>query len=147
VSWTEKIWSPIFALDGSLELDMGRGKYHNRNVMDMFAGLSRSTEQTTVRASRILDDDPHRVGVGPLDYEVIEPMKQVRFVLAENDVQPISWDVTLNAVLPPFLESKDAQRDKVGFRMCSEVLRYHQLCTAEGSVTIDGKTIAITPTS
>lgn len=34
--------------------------------------------------------------------------------------------------MPPFLEAKDAQRETVGFRMCSEVLRYHQLCTAEG---------------
>lgn len=85
-SWTEKIWSPIFALDGSLQLDMDLGKYQNRKVMDLFAGISRGTEQINVRASRVLSEDPHRVGVGPLDYEVIEPMKQVRFVLAENDI-------------------------------------------------------------
>lgn len=145
ISWTEKVWSPVFALDGSMQLDMGLGKYHNRNVMDMFAGVSRGKEQITVRASRILDDDPYRTGVGPFDYEVIEPMKQVRVVLAENDVQPISYDVTLTAMLPPFLESKDAQRENVGYRMCSEVLRYHQLCTAEGWVSVDGETTRITP--
>lgn len=145
VSWTEKVWSPIFATDGSVQIDCGLGKYHNRNVMDMFAGVSRGTEQITVRASRILDEDPFRVGVGPFDYEVIEPLSKVRFVLAKNEVQPIEFDVTVTAVLPPFLESKDAQRETVGLRLCSEVLRYHQACTAEGTLRIDGEKIDITP--
>jgi len=29
-SWTEKIWSSIARIDGSLQLDFGLGKYHNR---------------------------------------------------------------------------------------------------------------------
>lgn len=145
ISWTEKVWAPIFAIDGSAQIDCGLGKYHNRNVMDMFAGVSRGTEQITVRASRILDDDLERTGAGPFDYEVIEPMKKLRVVLRKNEIQPIEFDVTLTAVLPPFLESKDAQRDTVGLRMCSEVLRYHQLCTAEGTLKIDGEKIDITP--
>lgn len=145
VAWTEKVWGPIFKKDGTLQIDQGLGKYHNRNVIDMFAGVSRGVEQITVRASRRLDQDPHRTGVGPFDYEVIEPLRQVRFRLAENDVQPISYDVVLTAVLPPFLESKDEQREAVGLRVQSDVSRYHQLCTAEGTLTIDGETIEITP--
>ncbi|WP_245819805.1 hypothetical protein [Rhodococcoides yunnanense] len=145
ISWTEKVWSPIFALDGSLQIDCGLGKYHNRNVMDMFAGVSRGTEQITVRASRTLDDDLERIGAGPFDYEVIEPMKKLRLVLRKNDIQPIEFDVTITAILPPFLEAKDAQRDTLGLRMCSEVLRYHQACTAEGTLKIDGSTVDITP--
>ncbi|MFJ9388935.1 hypothetical protein ACIRON_08960 [Nocardioides sp. NPDC101246] len=145
ISWTEKLWGPIFKKDGSLQIDQGIGKYHNRNVMDMFAGVSRGVEQITVRASRVLGNDPERIGAGPLDYEVIEPLKKVRWTLAENDIQPISYDVVLTAVLPPFLEAKDAQREAAAFRVQSDVLRYHQLCTAEGTLTIDGETIEITP--
>lgn len=145
ISWTEKIWAPIFALDGSLQIDCGLGKYHNRNVMDMFAGVSQGVQQTTVRASRILDADPYRIGVGPFDYEVIEPLRKTRWVLAKNDVQPIEFDVTLEAILPPFLEAKDAQRENIGYRMTSEVLRYHQACTATGTLKVDGTTIEITP--
>ena len=94
ISWTEKLWSSLFARDGSLQVDVGIGKYHNRNVIDMFAGISRGKEQLTVRASRQLDSDPERVGVGPLDYEVIEPLKRSAAVLRENHVLPIRFDLT-----------------------------------------------------
>lgn len=87
ISWTEKIWGSLFARDGSLQVDCGLGKYHNRNLIDMFAGISRGREQLTVRASRQLDADPERTGVGPFDYEVLEPLKKVRFVLRENHLR------------------------------------------------------------
>ncbi|MBJ8348833.1 hypothetical protein [Antrihabitans sp. YC2-6] len=142
-SWTEKLWGSLFARDGSLQIDVGIGKYHNRNVIDMFAGVSRGTEQITVRASRQLDLDPYRVGVGPLDYEVIEPLKKIRFTLAENDIQPISFDLTVTGVLPPFLEQKDSQREPQGFRIQSDLLRYHQASTISGEVWIDGERIEV----
>ncbi|SHL42828.1 hypothetical protein SAMN05443637_12842 [Pseudonocardia thermophila] len=143
ISWTEKLWASLFARDGSLQVDVGLGKYHNRNVMDMFAGISRQKEQLTVRASRQLDLDPERIGVGPLDYEIIEPLKKVRFVLRENHILPIRFDLTVTGVLPPFLERKDAQREPVGFRVQSDLLRYHQSSTVSGKVWIDGEEIVV----
>ncbi|MDQ0382971.1 hypothetical protein [Amycolatopsis thermophila] len=143
ISWTEKLWASLFARDGSLQVDCGIGKYHNRNVIDMFAGVSRGTEQLTVRASRRLDSDPDRVGVGPLDYEVVEPLKAVRFVLRENHLLPIRFDLTVTGVLPPFLEAKDGQREPDGFRICSDLLRYHQASTVRGRIWIDGKEIEV----
>ncbi|WP_027929028.1 hypothetical protein [Amycolatopsis thermoflava] len=143
ISWTEKLWASLFARDGSLQVDCGIGKYHNRNVIDMFAGISRGTEQLTVRASRRLDSDPDRVGVGPLDYEVVEPLKAVRFVLRENHLLPIRFDLTVTGVLPPFLEAKDGQREPDGFRICSDLLRYHQASTVCGRIWIDGEQIEV----
>ncbi|MFC3243736.1 hypothetical protein ACFOJ6_16970 [Gordonia humi] len=144
ISWTEKVWLSLFARDGSVQIDFGIGKYHNRNVIDGFAGVSRGVEQITVRASTELDTDFSRVGVGPIDYEVVEPMNKVRAVLRANDVQPISFDVTLTAVLPPFLERKDAQRGSDGFRVASDLRRFHQLCTVSGWLEIDGERTEIT---
>ena len=69
------------ARDGSLQVAFGVGKYTNRNVFDGYAGVSRGKEQWTVRASRRLSDDPDRIGAGPIDYEVIEPYRRVRFAL------------------------------------------------------------------
>ncbi len=143
LSWTEKIWGSLFARDGSMQIDCGLGKYHNRNVMDSFAGVSRQKEQITVRSSRKLDDDLARTGVGHFDYEVIEPLRRSRFRLARNDVMPVEFDVTLTAVLPPFLEAKDAQREPAGLRICSDLLRYHQLCTVSGYVQIDGERVEV----
>ena len=144
VSWTEKLWGSLFARDGSIQVDCGIGKYHNRNVIDMFAGISRGKEQLTVRASRQLDLNPERVGVGPLDFEVLEPLNQVRFVLGENDVLPIRFDLTVTGVLPPFLEAKDAQREPTGARISSDLLRYHQSSTVSGHIWIDGERIEVT---
>src|SRR5271155_6248216 len=56
-SWTEKVWAMAASRDGSLSVAFGLGKYINRNVMDGFAGVSRGTEQWTVRASRRLSPD------------------------------------------------------------------------------------------
>ena len=56
-SWTEKIWSAVIKKDGSLALDFGLGRYHNRGVLDGWAAVSRGSEQWTVRASRELRDD------------------------------------------------------------------------------------------
>lgn len=149
VSWTERVWCSLFARDGSLQIDFGLGKYHNRNVMEGFAGISRGVEQITVRANTELDASGDRVGmekvgVGPIDYEIIEPKRQVRCILRENDCQPLSFDVTLTGILPPFLERKDAQRGMDGFRISSDLRRFHQLVTVSGWVEIDGERTEIT---
>ena len=57
-AWTEKVWLMAAARDGSLSVAFGLGKYVNRNVMDAFAGVSRQTEQWTVRSSRRLAPRP-----------------------------------------------------------------------------------------
>ena len=66
LAWTEKIWVTIPRKDGSLQIDFGLGRYHNRDVMDGFAGISRGNEQWTVRASRELSPDVESTLVGPL---------------------------------------------------------------------------------
>src|SRR3954454_4755226 len=85
-AWTEKVWAMAAARDGSLSIAFGLGKYVNRNVMDAFAGVSRGTEQWTVRASRKLSPDPETSAVGPITYEIIEPLVRTRYALAPNDI-------------------------------------------------------------
>src|ERR1700747_185285 len=93
LSWTEKIWVSIPRKDGSLQIDFGLGRYHNRNVMDGFAGISRGREQWTVRASRELAGDPDTTAVSPLQDSIVEPLAKVRFQLGKNDVLPLEFDV------------------------------------------------------
>ena len=139
LSWTEKLWMPVSRKDGSLQLDMGMGRYHNRDVIDAFAGLSRGKEQWTVRASRELWPDPLGTSVGPIHYEIVEPLKKVRWRLEKNDVIPLEFDITFHNVHPPFFEDRHIQRDEQGFRVVSNVVRYHQGGEPTGWYTIDGK--------
>jgi hypothetical protein len=137
-SWTEKVCAIAAARDGSLQLGFGVGKYTNRNVFDGYAGVSRGREQWTVRGSRRLSDAPERLGVGPIDYEVVEPLRVVRFRCAPTDVVPIAFEWTFEAVVPPGLELRDRQRSRRGYRVDADMLRYHQIGVASGWVELDG---------
>ena len=100
-SWTEKIWAMAAARDGSLSIGFGLGKYANRGVMDAVAGVSRQREQWTVRASRELGSTRDLTVVGPIEYEIAEPLQRIRFVLEPNEHQPVAFDYTMSGVVPP----------------------------------------------
>jgi hypothetical protein len=139
-SWTEKIWTSIGTADGSIHVDFGLGKYQNRGVIDGFGGVSRGREQWTVRGSRELWSAPEDTSIGPIVYEVLEPLQAVRVRLEPNDVQPVSFDLVLRGVTPPFFEERNIVRNRRTNRTDVNVVRYHQGGWASGTVTIDGDT-------
>ncbi len=142
-AWTEKVCAMAMARDGSLQLGFGIGKYPNRNVMDGYAALSRGKEQLTVRASRELAADPVRVFAGPIHYEVVEPLRRVRFRLERNVCQPLAFDWLFEAALQPAVEERTFMRHD--FRMSAELVRYHQIGTCSGWLELDGQRIALEP--
>jgi hypothetical protein len=138
-SWTEKVCAMAARRDGTLQLGFGMGKYTNRNVLDAYAGISREVEQITVRGSRRLFPRPDLTAVGPIRYEVLEPMRRVRFALEENECQPIAFDWVFEAAVPPDMEDRTLQRAPLGYRVSADLVRYHQMGVASGWVTIDGE--------
>jgi hypothetical protein len=141
--WTEKVWFTLMRKDGQLQTNFGLGKYGNRNIVDGFAGVQRGTQQRTVRASRVLSSDVENMGVGPLSFAVVEPFQTIRIALAENDAQPIRFDLTFQATMPAFFEKRDVVIH--GGRIASDVIRYHQAGTVSGWIEIDGERIAFDP--
>jgi len=135
-AWTEKAWITMMRKDGSLQASFGLGKYANRDVLDGFAAVQVGARQLTVRASRVLSSDPDRLGAGPLDYEVVEPLSAVRLRLAANDAQPIAFDLTFTGAMPPFFENRDTVIHHG--RMASDVIRFHQMGTVAGWIEIEG---------
>lgn len=142
-AWTEKAWLTLMRKDARLQVNFGLGKYGNRDVMDGFAGVQRGTQQSTVRASRVLAPRIEEMAVGPLSYEVVEPLKSVRVMLAENDAQPVRFDLTFHATMPAFFEKRDVVVH--GGRTASDVIRFHQPGTVSGWIDIDGERIAVEP--
>jgi hypothetical protein len=138
-SWTEKICAMAARRDGSLQVGFGLGKYTNRNVLDGYAGLSRGAEQITVRGSRRLFPRPDQSSVGPIRYEVLEPMQRVRFALEANPCQPLAFEVIFEAAVPPATEDRTHQRAPLGYRVSAELVRYHQIGTASGWIEVDGQ--------
>jgi hypothetical protein len=144
-SWTEKVCGMVAARDGSLAIGFGFGKYVNRNVVDGYGGVSRGVEQWTVRASRVLASDPDSIDVGPLRYEIIEPLKTIRVVLERSDVQPIAFDIVLEGIVPCCVEDREDRRTLTGYRHNADQIRYHQTGTARGWVAVDGTRTEIAP--
>lgn len=145
VNWTEKIWTALSRVDGSLQVSFGVGKYPNRNVLDAFVGVSRGVEQWAIRGSRELGTAPDLVAIGPIRYDVIEPLSRVRLQLDRNDVVPLSFDLEFHSRLPAFFEERDVQYDQ--FRQTSNIIRFHQAGTATGCITFEGEQIDVDPTS
>lgn len=144
-AWTEKVCGAVFARDGALSIGFGFGKYANRNVVDGYGGISRGVEQWTVRASRELARDPNSIDVGPLRYEVIEPLRRVRVVLEKNDVQPIAYDLVLEGSVPCTLEEREDRRTPNGCRRSADQIRYHQTGSARGWIELQGRRIEVAP--
>jgi hypothetical protein len=137
-SWTEKVCAMAALRDGSIGLGFGMGKYTNRGVLDAYAGVSRGTEQWTVRSSRRLAPEVERTATGPISYEVLEPLRVVRFRLEPNDVVPISFEWTFTGAVPCALEDREHHRSRDGLRLDADIVRYHQIGTATGWVEVDG---------
>lgn len=142
-SWTEKVWGSLASRDGSVQVDFGLGHYHNRNVMDAFAGISRGREQWTVRASRAVNGHLE-TKVGPMLYEVIEPLKMTRFALLDNDACDIAFDLTFTGVMQPFFEDRNSYRDLAG-RVSANVVRYHQSGEVHGWLRIGADRHPVSP--
>jgi len=146
-SWTEKVCAQAAARDGSVQVHLGLGKYPNRGVLDAYAGVSRGVEQWTVRSSRPLAMDREATAVGPIRYEVLEPLQSVRFALDANDIVPVSFEWTFERVVPPALENREVHRAPDGGRIDADIVRYHQTGVAHGWVEVDGERTEIAPTT
>ncbi len=136
-SWTEKVCAMAMSRDGTVQLGFGMGKYANRDVIDGYGAVSRGRSQWTVRASRQLARDPESTAVAPLRYEVLEPLRVVRFALEPNDVVPVAFEWTFEAALPTAFEDRTVHQD--GFRTSADLVRYHQIGVGSGWVEIEGR--------
>jgi hypothetical protein len=142
-AWTEKAWFTLMRKDGTLQASFGLGKYANRNIVDGFAGVQVGTRQLTVRASRLLSSAPESMGVGPLGYEVVKPLDEIRLTLSENSAQPLRFELTFHASMPGFFENRDVVIHDG--RAASDVIRFHQAGTVSGWIEIEGERHEVIP--
>mgnify|MGYP006191268549 FL=1 len=142
-AWTEKAWFTMMRKDGTLQASFGLGKYANRNIVDGFAGVQIGTRQLTVRASRLLSSAPELMGVGPLGYEVVKPLDEIRLTLAENSAQPLRFELTFHASMPGFFENRDVVI--YDGRAASDVIRFHQAGSVSGWIEIEGERHEVNP--
>ncbi|MFK7734048.1 MAG: hypothetical protein AB8B48_20675 [Pseudomonadales bacterium] len=144
-AWAEKVCGMAAAIDGSLQIAFGFGKYTNRNVVDAYAGIARGKEQWVVRASRALSSDADGVNAGPIKYEILEPLNKIRVSLEANDQQAIAFDIVFESAASCVVEEREDRRDMHGYRKATDQIRYHQTGTASGWLEIEGVRTQIKP--
>ncbi len=139
--WYERTWLVTHANSGEIMVDTGFGKYPNRNVMDAFGGIAvGGTAQYTVRSSRELRPNTDIVEVGPLSYEVVEPLKKIHVCLKENDYGT-SFDIEFEGRMQP--HEADVSFTRLYGTVMHHACRYFQLGHASGKVTVEGKSYDI----
>src|ERR1019366_5173127 len=141
--WTERAWMMAHTIDGSAHLATGFGYYPNRNIMDAFACLTiRDETLYVVRASRELRPDVDVFDVGPFHYEVVEPLRAVRFALAENPYG-LTFDVETTGVSPLHEEPEQFQVSRG--RVRAHIKRMVQSGRPRGRIAAGGETFEAEP--
>jgi len=143
--WTERIWFSAHDISGKYQLIAGFGYYPNRNIMDAFGCcVVDNNTQYAVRASRELRPRIDDVSVGPFSYEIVDPLKTVRFVLDENEYG-FSFDVEFHATM--IAHEEDTQFAEFRGRVEEHVKRYVQAGKPTGWIYVGGKRIDLDKTT
>jgi hypothetical protein len=131
----------IYAPDHSVHICTSIGVYKNMDVMDGFVMAQVNREkQHNQRYSRRLSLDYERPGLGPLQYDVIEPMKRHRVSLAKGE-HPVSFEIEWTAVLPAHLEARHEVRHHG--RLIRNYSRFDQFAKANGWIDIEGQSFEV----
>ena len=82
------------------------------------------------------------ISVGPMRVEIIEPLEKLRVIVEPNDAD-IAMDVTWTASIPAFEEPRQYLRSRG--TVVFDTQRFAQMGRWEGTLTVAGEDIAVTP--
>ncbi|HVV11882.1 hypothetical protein [Amycolatopsis sp.] len=129
--------------DGDVFFLLGMGVYPNLGVIDAFASVAVGDTQTTTRASRELGVDRlDSTGVGPVDLQVLEGLRRLRFFVAPGD-HAVSLDLLWEGSVPAFEEPP--LHSRVAGRLIEQGTRLIQTGRWSGHVTVAGRRFEVGP--
>ncbi len=123
--------------DGSRFLAAALGVYPHLNVMDAAVCWMDDGVQQSVYASRLLNMERMDTQVGPIQVEVVEPLKRLAVRLAETG--GLSADLLFEGRHAPIEEPRFTWRQ--GPRTIMDVTRMTQAVSISGSITANGTRI------
>lgn len=141
--WTERYWYTAHPVPGGdIVVDIGLGWYPNRNVMDVFAGVTVGGRQYNFRASRHLRPNALDPAVGALKFEVLEGLRRHRITLEPND-SALSFELEFLASLPGAEEAQSVRRRNG--RLEENLTRMTQFGRWRGWISVEGRRTAVEP--
>jgi hypothetical protein len=131
-----------YAQDGELFFAAALGVYPALNVIDAAFSVIHDGRQHNVYASRVLNMERLDTRVGPIEVDVIEPLRVLR-VRVDDKASGIVADVRFNARVEAMEEPRFTRRS--GAQLAMDLTRLTQNGTYEGSITAQGRRFAIRP--
>jgi hypothetical protein len=134
-AWDEGYYFLAYDLDSRVALWNGLRIAPNSDIIGAHTAFNIAGVQRTLRISRIWRDD-FSLRIGPLRFEIIEPLRAIRMVLEPND-SGMSYDVIWRGLARPHLAAH--HRATRNGRSTTDQSRYHQVGSATGWLEIDGR--------
>src|SRR5581483_10247622 len=111
----------------------------NTDIVGGYAAVNHAGRQRTVRFSRRWRENCDTT-VGPFTIRIVEPYRDIRLTLADNDAG-LRFDLHWLGSAPAFVETHHLARN--ASRRTTDQTRYVQAGTATGSITLDGRAWAV----
>ena len=131
----DRYWMSASHHEGAFQVEIAFGRYHNLAVQDTSVSISKGGRQHSFHASRLAPVDPAEMTVGPARLEIVEPFRQLRYVVEPNETG-ISCDLRWRSRVGALLEDHTVLDD--GRSVIVDMDRFMQFGTWEGTVTVDG---------
>ncbi len=149
VMWTsdlqayERVWFTSQDKTGDLLVVTGMGFYPNLGTAEAFAIVNVRGSHTSVRAHRKLGLNRMDMGVGPIRYDLVEPFRQWRLRLEENELG-IAFDISWFDTKRPVYRLIGGGMF-IGTRPFSGVAGYDGFGRQSGWVSAMGERFELTP--
>ena len=131
----DRYWFNGFDTQGEFLFEIGFGIYPNRKVMDGHFSVSTGGEQHCFHGSRRAPTERSEMQVGPLQIEVVKPMRIIRVRLEPNETG-VECDLVFHARSVPTQEPKNVMYDEG--RLIMNNSRFTQLGSWGGHFAVGG---------
>jgi hypothetical protein len=131
----DRYWFNGMDDQGTYFFEIGLGLYPNRRIMDAHFSVSTGGKQVAFHGSRRAPKERGETQVGPLQLEIVEPMRQLRVVLAPNE-HNIECDLLFTAASIPHEEPANVMFDDGHLMMHNS--RFTQMGYWQGYFSVDG---------
>lgn len=136
-----RYWFGAFHRDAEFSVEAAFGRYTNLGVADCSLSIVKGDHQYAFHASGHAPDDPMVTTIGPFRLEIVEPMKELRLTVEENETD-LTADLTWKARAGALAE--DHTFMDAGPVRIIDMIRFTQFGTWSGSVTVRDETTTFT---
>ncbi len=129
----DRTWFNAYDDEGSRYFGFGIAVYPHRDILDAhFSVVEAGGQQHCFYASRRAPKERTDQSIGPLRYEIDEPMRRCRIIIDDNE-SGIACDLTFSARTSPIQEARQVLWDRQ--RRWMDATRYAQFGRWTGTVT------------